>query len=306
MMHFDNPGQIPDRTNACGNGKTYCCCPCSPCCCRGPEGPMGPPGPAGAPGIGGATGPTGATGEQGPIGPTGPTGAQGNTGLQGPTGAQGIPGPTGAMGSAGPTGPTGATGERGPIGPTGLTGAQGVTGAAGAIGATGPTGITGAAGPTGATGAAGPTGATGITGPTGPTGPEPNDIFASFKNFSQSPEDGTLLPLYPVVVDPTGQIITQDNQRILLAPGYYLISYQVSGFFREKGYLQITPYYNNAAHLDEGIYFMTGEGTGSADGSAYLIIETAVGTTFSLTFNSSVSVTEVQTTMTILKLRRPL
>ena len=258
MMHFDNPGQIPDRTNACGNGKTYCCCPCSHCCCRGPEGPMGPPGPAGAPGIGGAAGPTGATGEQGPIGPTGPTGA---------------------------------TGERGPIGPTGLTGAQGVTGAAG---------------PTGATGAAGPTGATGITGPTGPTGPEPNDIFASFKNFSQSPEDGTLLPLYPVVVDPTRQIITQDNQRILLAPGYYLISYQVSGFFREKGYLQITPYYNNAAHLDEGIYFMTGEGTGSADGSAYLIIETAAGTTFSLTFNSSVSVTEVQTTMTVLKLRRPL
>ena len=258
---------------------------------------MGPPGPAGPTGIRGAAGPTGATGERGPIGPTGPTGAAGERGPIGPTG------PTGAMGSIGPTGPTGATGERGPIGPTG---AQGVTGATGAIGATGPTGITGTTGLTGATGATGPTGATGITGPTGPTGPEPNDIFASFKNFSQSPENGTLLPLYPAVEDPTGQIVTQDNQRILLAPGYYLISYQVSGLFREKGYMQITPYYNDAAHLDEGIYFMTGEGTSSADGSAYLIIETSAGTTFSLTFNSNVSVTEVQTTMTVLKLRRPL
>ena len=183
------------------------------------------------------------------------------------------------------------------------SGPTGPTGAAGTPGATGATGPTGAAGAPGVTGATGPTGATGATGPTGPV---PDDVFASFKNFGVGPEDGTLLPLDPVVVDPTGQIVTQDNQRILLAAGYYLISYQVSGLLREKGYMQITPYYNDAAHLDEGIYFMTGDGVSSAAGSAHLIVETLEGTRFSLTFNSSVRVSEVQTTITILKLRRTL
>ncbi|WP_215698923.1 hypothetical protein [Clostridium sp. MCC353] len=100
--------------------------------------------------------------------------------------------------------------------------------------------------------------------------------------------------------------MTQDNQRITLAAGSYLISYQVSGLLKEKGYMQITPYYNNAVHINEGIYFMTGEGVSSAAGSAYLIVETSGGTTFSLTFNSNVVISEAQTTMTILKLRRVL
>ncbi len=138
----------------------------------------------------------------------------------------------------------------------------------------------------------------------GPAGLVPDDVFASFKNFALAPDNAALLPLYPGVEDPSGQIVVQDNQRILLAEGYYLISYQVSGLFREKGFMQITPYYNDAAHLDEGIYFMTGDGVSSAAGSAHLIVDASEGTRFSLTFNSNVTVTEVQTTMTVLKLRR--
>lgn len=225
-------------------------------------------------------------------------------GPAGPVGPMGLPGPPG------PQGATGATGGRGVTGPTGAMGATGPTGAAGAIGATGPTGedgatgSTGATGPTGVTGATGPTGAMGATGPTGPTGPVPDDVFASFKNYALRPDSGSLLPLDPAIVDPTGQIVTEDNERILLEAGYYLVSYQVSGLMREQGYMQITPFYNNIPHLDEVIYYMTGTGGGSADGSAYFIIETPAETSFSLTFNSSVVVTEVQTTITFLKLRR--
>lgn len=135
-------------------------------------------------------------------------------------------------------------------------------------------------------------------------GPAQDDVFAYFKNYALRPDSGSLLPLDPVIVDPTGQIVTEDNERILLETGYYLVSYQVSGLMKEQGYMQITPFYNNIPHLDEGIYYMTGTGGGSADGSAYFIVEVPAETSFSLTFNSSVVVTEVQTTITFLKLRR--
>lgn len=182
-------------------------------------------------------------------------------------------------------------------GPTGATGPQGVTGA------TGPQGVTGATGPQGVTG---PTGAIGPQGITGPTGQIPEDVFASFYNYSQRPENGSMLQMFPSVEDPSGQIVSEDGLRVSLAPGYYLVSYQVSGILRETGYMQITPFYNGAAEIEFGIYFITGAGGGSADGEAHLIVKAPEATQFSLTFNSDVSVIDVQMTITFLKVRRSL
>lgn len=278
----------------------YCCCPPSdngsPANETGATGPMGPPGPPGSPGANGAPGPRGATG---------PAGAAGATGMMGTTGATG---PTGATGA---TGPTGATGLRGATGPTGPAGPAGVTGARGFIGATGPTGADGATGPTGlagAAGATGPTGATGVTGPTGPTGATgtvPGDSYASFINFGASFADATLIPMRMAVADPAGNITMADPSRVSLAPGVYAISYEVSTLLDAPGFIQVTPYYNGASHIEYGIYFMTGTGTGrsSANGAVSLIIEVPAQTIFNLTFNSPVRATEGALTMVITKLR---
>ena len=185
----------------------------------------------------------------------------------------------------------------------------GATGAVGLRGATGPTGATGATGPAGPAGEAGVTGARGISGATGPTGPAgtpPDDVFASFMNFSAIFTNGILIPMFPVVTDPTGAITETDTTHIRLAAGYYLISYSVSALFQVASYMQITPFYNGAPHLDFGIYFATSANGVSATGSAHFILYAPTETTFTLTFSSPSNVRDTDGTLnlTILKLRR--
>lgn len=134
----------------------------------------------------------------------------------------------------------------------------------------------------------------------------PADVFASFYDYSQQPADGSLLALFPGVEDPTGQIVSEDGLRITLAPGYYLVSYQVSGILREAGYLQVTPFYNGAPHIEFGIYFVAGTARSSANGETHMILEVPETTQFSMTFNSSAVAIDVQMTVTFLKLRRSL
>ena len=231
-------------------------------------------------------------------GPAGPTGAAGATGEAGPTG------PRGDQGPAGVPGPAGITGATGPTGPTGSTGAAGEEGPAGATGATGAMGPAGPTGPTGETGNTGPVGPTGVTGPTGATGPVPDDIYASFINFAALLTDASLIPMGIGVSDPTGNIVLSDPTRITLAPGIYAIFYEVSALLADSGFMQVTPYYNNAPHIEYGIYFMTNSGRSSAFGSVSFMIEVPVQTVFNLTFNSPVTATEGTLTMVIHKLRR--
>ena len=309
-----------------------------PCSCdpgsqedRGPTGPKGETGAAGETGPTGPTGPQGTPGLRGVTGPTGPTGATGAQGMQGPIGSQGPAGPRGEAGATGETGPTGATGPQGapglrgvtgPTGPTGATGAQGIQGPIGSqgpagprgeAGATGETGPTGADGPTGATGIqgipgptgpAGPAGPTGATGATGPTGVIPNDVAASFINYGAQFQNAALIPMGIGVADPTGNIVLTDPTRITLAPGVYSIFYEVSALLPDSGYIQVTPYYNSAPHLEYGIYFMTGAGRSSASGSASFLVEVPVQTVFDLTFNSSVRIGDGTLNLVIHKLRR--
>ena len=219
----------------------------------------------------------------GPTGPTGPTGADGINGQMGPTG------PTGATGEQGPTGPTGVTGEKGATGPTGATGP---------VGPSGPTGATGEAGPTGLIGP------TGDTGPTGPTGEIPDDVFASFINVQYPLKQGTLIAMFPDVTDPTGNIAQTDLQHISLAAGYYLISYKVSAIFPQPNYMQVTPSYNGAPHLETGIYYATSANGSSACGAAFLILYAPTATEFTLNYNGSADARNGEINLTIVKLRR--
>ncbi len=201
-------------------------------------------------------------------------------------------------GPTGPMGPAGVTGPAGPIGPKGMTGA---TGPAGAVGPAGKTGAEGPAGPKGDTGKTGPAGPAGAT---GPAGKAPDNVFASFASYAIPLTNGSRIPLDPQVSDPTGQISYNGPSNIILEPGYYLISYGVSAILRTAGYIQVTPFYNSAAHIEKGIYFKTGSDSSSAAGSIYFILYVPSQTVFNLTFNSPVTATDGEISLTVLQLRR--
>lgn len=207
-------------------------------------------------------------GSTGPQGRQGPTGPQGATGPTGPQGVQGIPGPQGQQGSTGPTGPQGATGATGPQGVQGIEGQQGPTG------------------------------------PTGAQGTVPDDSFASFINYQMQLMPDSLIVLFPDITDSTGNIASVDLTHIRLEPGYYLISYEVSVLFNSANYMQVTPSYNGAPHLETGIYFATRADGSSACGSSFLILYAPSSTEFSLTYSGSAEGRDGQITLTIFKLRR--
>ena len=61
--------------------------------------------------------------------------------------------------------------------------------------------------------------------------------------------------------------------------------------------------YNGTSHLEDGIYFATTTAGSSAAGACTLIVRTATGTTFSLTYSGSADATDGQVNVTIVKLR---
>lgn len=190
------------------------------------------------------------------------------------------------------------------MGYAGATGPTGPPGPAGRLGVPGPTGPTGATGPMGPAGAAGADGAAGATGPTGPVGEVPDDAFASFINTQYVLQTGTPIAVFESVPDVTGNIAQTSPSTISLAAGYYLISYKVSCLFRSANYMQVTPYYNNVAHLETGIYFATSAEGSSACGSAFIVLYAPSPTEFSLNYSGSANAVEGEVNITILKLRR--
>ena len=230
-----------------------------------------------------------------------PGGATGPTGPQGEPGPQGLPGPAGATG---PQGPAGAPGSTGPAGERGPTGPAGAAGSAGATGPTGPQGIPGPTGPQGVPGRDGPTGPTGATGPQGPAGPG-TDAFASFYSDVRTLPNGSAIPLYPLLADPTGAIIpAADYQSLQLQPGCYLATFDVSAVLAAPGYLQVTPSVGGQAQVALGVYFRTAAGNASAGGSRTFAFCLPSGGAFSLTYNSSASSSSVTTTGTRQRLRQ--
>ena len=194
------------------------------------------------------------------------------------------------MGPAGEVGPTGATGPAGEIGPTGATGPAGPAGAAGEVGPTGATGPAGEIGPTGAT---------------GPAGVAPPDAFASFIDYEDLFTSDDRITLFPSVPDPTGNITESTLTEVSLTAGYYLVTYSVSAILRDPNYIQVTPFYNGAAHLETGVYFATTANGSSAVGASSFILYAPEATAFSLTYNGPEDAREGTVTLTFLKLRAP-
>ena len=134
----------------------------------------------------------------------------------------------------------------------------------------------------------------------------PDDSFASFINTQYLLTRGTLIDVLPGVIDTTGNIFLTDSKTITLQPGYYLVSYKVSGVFREPNYMQVTPSYNGTTHLETGIYFATSASGSSACGSAHFIIRAPSQTQFTLYYSGSANALDGEINITFLKLRRPL
>ena len=202
-------------------------------------------------------------------------------------------------------GPTGATGPAGATGATGPVGAIGPAGEVGPTGATGPAGPAGAAGEVGPTGATGPAGEIGPTGATGPAGVAPPDAFASFIDYEDLFTSGDRITLFPSVPDPTGNITESTLTQVSLTAGYHLVTYSVSAILRDPNYIQVTPFYNGAAHLETGVYFATTANGSSAVGASSFILYAPEATAFSLTYNGPEDAREGTVTLTFLKLRVP-
>ena len=179
-----------------------------------------------------------------------------------------------------PQGPQGEPGPQGPQGPQGEPGPQGPQGPQGEPGPQGP------------------------QGPQGEPGVAPDDIFASFATFEVRFVNAQPIPLGTSLADPTGNITLADATRIVLTPGYYYISYSVSAVLDEAGYMQITPSYNGASHIEYGIYFKTNVSSSSAYGSNSIIIYVPEETSFTLTYNSNTANRSGAATVAVLKLNR--
>ena len=113
------------------------------------------------------------------------------------------------------------------------------------------------------------------------------------------------MDLFPAVTDPTGAITQPGSQTIALQPGDYLVSYKVSATLNQPGYMQVTPSYGGAPHLEYGVYFATTATGSSAVGSAHFILPAPSATTFSLTYSGSVPAQNGEVNLTFLRLRRP-
>ena len=138
----------------------------------------------------------------------------------------------------------------------------------------------------------------------GPAGPG-TDAFASFYSDVRTLPNGSAIPLYPLLADPTGAITQPGSQTIALQPGDYLVSYKVSATLNQPGYMQVTPSYGGAPHLEYGVYFATTATGSSAVGSAHFILPAPSATTFSLTYSGSVPAQNGEINLTFLRLRRP-
>ena len=141
-------------------------------------------------------------------------------------------------------------------------------------------------------------------GPQGPAGPG-TDAFASFYSDVRTLPNGSAIPLYPLLADPTGAIIpAADYQSLQLQPGCYLATFDVSAVLAAPGYLQVTPSVGGQAQVALGVYFRTAAGNTSAGGSRTFAFCLPSGGAFSLTYNSSASSSSVTTTVTLQRLRQ--
>ena len=78
----------------------------------------------------------------------------------------------------------------------------------------------------------------------------------------------------------------------------------MSAVLDTPGYMQITPSYNGAAHLEYGVYFKTGAASSSACGASSLILYAPFSTSFTLVYNSNAANRFGAVTIAVIKLTK--
>ncbi|MEY8426738.1 hypothetical protein AALA00_03260 [Lachnospiraceae bacterium 46-15] len=210
----------------------------------------------------------------------------------------------GLQGPRGEQGPPGRPGERGETGPQGARGEQGPPGCPGERGETGPQGVTGPQGPQGVTGPQGPRGELGPRGPAGPPGYPQNSIFASFIGQELILPEKASLPLKINISDITQNISLCNDYSILLTPGYYTIYYYLSTIMKRRGFIKLTPIFNNCVQKVYSAYAEAEKRKEVLVISRYFIIEIPSASTLFFAWDSSAGVSRINMNLSIEKLGR--
>lgn len=174
--------------------------------------------------------------------------------------------------------------EPGPMGPRGEAGPPGCPGERGE---TGPQGVTGPQGPQGATGPMGPKGEQGARGPAGPPGYPQNSIFASFSGQGIIMPANARLPLKIDIPDNSGSISPCDDASVMLLPGYYAVYCYIFTVMKKRGFIKLTPNFNNCEQMGYTVYAETTKRMETLVISRYFIIEIPDGSTLFFTWASS-------------------
>lgn len=192
-------------------------------------------------------------------------------------------------------------GEPGPMGPRGE---QGPPGCPGERGEPGPQGVTGPQGPQGATGPMGPRGEQGPRGPAGPPGYPQNSVFASFISQELIVPKSANLPLKTDIPDITGNITLCNSYSIMLSPGCYAVYYYVSTMMKKRGFIKLTPIFNDCVQDAYAGFAKTAVRRENLEVSRYFIIEILSNSTLFFVWDSSASASVVNMNLSIEKLYR--
>ena len=201
----------------------------------------------------------------------------------------------------GSQGPKGERGEIGPQGPRGIPGPQGCPGERGEIG---PQGVTGPQGPQGATGPQGPRGEQGARGPAGPPGYPQTSSFASFLGQGLFlPEDASL-PLKTEIADCTQNISLCNEYTVSLSPGYYAICYYISTVMKRRGFIKLTPIFNDCTQEAYASYARSSKQNETLALTRYFIVKIPDTSSLFFAWESSGGSSNINMNLSIEKLGR--
>lgn len=197
--------------------------------------------------------------------------------------------------------PIGVRGEPGPMGPRGEPGPPGCSGERGE---TGPQGVTGPQGPQGATGPMGPRGEPGERGPAGPPGYPQNSVFASFLGQELILPERASLPLKIHIPDTTQNISLNNNNSVMLTPGYYAIYYYIFTVMKKHGFIKLIPIVNDCKQTVYTTYAASEKRREMLAISRYFIIEISNVSTLFFVWYSSAGTSKINMNLSIEKLYR--
>ena len=141
-------------------------------------------------------------------------------------------------------------------------------------------------------------------GPAGPPGYPQNSIFASFIGQEIILPENASLPLKIDIPDITQNISLCNDYSVLLTPGCYAIYYYLSTIMKRRGFVKLTPIFNDCVQTFYSTYAETGKRKEMIIISRYFIIEIPSESTLFFTWDSSAGVSKINMNLSIEKLGR--